>query len=162
MTVCEEILIRLRNIEQVLNPLTLLGSIDASLKKLLNSQEVIITTLNEWYHIIDGKIHIYRTTITLAGATQTLTLPFTGYAHQINHIFMYFNSANARTFNIKEYGFSSPTHYVTLDSQVGHTSDSRIIQLGIEYKTRIQKLEWNFSAYTVGDMISVEVQVDML
>lgn len=153
---CEEIVIRLRNIQDILSRLEL------SILKLLRIEEAetTITTYNEWTHTQTGKSHIYQKTITLAGATQTETLPFIGYGHQLNHIFMAFNSANARTFTIDSYGFGNPTLYVRLDNVIGHTTPSRIVQLGAEFKTRVIRLDFNFSAYTVGDVIGIEVQVN--
>lgn len=128
---------------------------------VLNGPAPVIGEYAGWKFEKRGKSVFYNKEITLAGATMNAELPFSG-AIQLNRVEQYFNSANARTFNVRVYSKVNPAAYATLDSQSAHTTDSRILQLGSEYKYRPHRLAIEYSSYTVGDKISIEVQVDEL
>lgn len=113
-----------------------------------------------WDVARSGIVTIYSKEVTLAGSTQTETLPLGNTLLLFQHIYMSFNSANARTYNMRAYNAKTATLYTTLDTVTGHTSDSRIVQLGAEHRSKVHKLEWNFSNYTAGDIINIEVQVE--
>lgn len=157
---CADLLNELRNI------VVKLGEVKAAVMELHNHfmvphrLDVLKFQRDGWEEVRSGTTIIYSKEVTLAGATQTETLSLSQTLFLFQHIYMSFNSANARTYNIRQYNAKNIALYTTLDSVTGHTSDSRIVQLGVEHRTRSHKLEWNFSAYTVGDIINIEVAVE--
>lgn len=118
--------------------------------------------INGWNYTRKGKSYFFTQELILAGVTMFAELPLGLKPMQLNRTGMYFNTANARTFTERVHSKNNPASYDTLDAAVAHTSDSRILQLGVEYKYRAHKLAFNFSAYTAGDIVSLEVQADEL
>ncbi len=129
--------------------------------KVLKGPDTVIGEYAGWKFEKRGKSVFYNREVTLAGATMNIELPIST-AIQLNRIEQYFNSANARSFNVRVYSMVNPAAYVTLDAQTAHTTDSRVNQLGSEFKYRPHKITLEYSAYTVGDKVSIEIQVDEL
>lgn len=119
-------------------------------------------TINGWDYARKEKSYFFTRELTLAGATISAELPLGKKPMQLNRASMFFNSTNARTFTIRVHSKNNPASYDTLDAAVAHTTDSRILQLGAEYKYRAHKIAFNFSAFTAADIVSLEVQADEL
>ncbi len=119
-------------------------------------------TFNNWtFHRI-GNVVTYVRRLTLLTTPNAFELPFLRGV-QLNKIEQYFNSANARTFNVRMFGGNTQDAYSELDSQTANTGRSRVLQLGQEYKyPNANKVQFNYSAFTDSDQVEVMVTVEEL
>ena len=115
-----------------------------------------------WTYEKNGKTAVYNRVLTLTGSTIEVELPFSE-AVQLNRVEQYFNTSNARTFNVRMYSNLDPSAYADLDTQSGNTGTSRVVQFGAEYKyPSATKLVIDYSSYTADDKAIIQIQVDEL
>lgn len=153
---CEEIINKLRSIEYYAEKQL------SALTKLTEDEGTTQSIVNGWTKVKKGKAVFYSKDVTLTGSTQTEVVFLERKPIRFNRVGLFFNSANARTFNIRAYNVATATYYNTLDTQTANTATSRILEFGAEYKYHPHKIEFNFSSYTASDIVSIEVQVDEL
>ncbi len=161
---CAEIITELRNIVSALNPLSLLSSINENIKAVLKAltdiEEIHKGVRDGWNYEYKGKSWMYNRTVTYEGTTQTINLDFLKTL-QLNRIEQIWNDATAKDFSVR----ISPviTYFTELDTQTANTGTSRIVQLGNEYKyPGGSRLQFYYSTYTVGKIVTLRVQVDEL
>ena len=143
---------RLRYLEQIGNYLKDLSGEDEGIRGL---------TAEGWSFYRKGKSVFYEKRLTYAGGTEFLDLQFS-IASQINRIEQIWSTADAKSGEIRMYGPGN-TAYTVLDSITADITQSRLLQLGIEYKyipATILKLY--YSATVNADIITVRVQADDL
>ena len=117
---------------------------------------------NGWTYEKHGKSIVYNRVVTLAGSTIEVELPFSN-AIKLNRVEQYFNTTNARTFNVRMYSNIDPSAYADLDTQSGNIGTSRVVQFGAEYKyPSATKLVIDYSSYTADDKAIIQLQVDEL
>lgn len=157
---CADLLVELRNI------VAKLGEVKAAVIELHDHfmrphrLPTFFEISNGWNVVRSGTAVIYSKEVTLTGVTQVESLPLNRTLLLFQHVYISFSTTNAKTCNFRTYNASTPTLYTELDNFIGLTDPSRIVQLGVEHKTRSHKLEWNFSTYTAGEVVNIEVTVE--
>jgi hypothetical protein len=143
---------------EIFNPLARIDTaVQTILEKIQAVKNIEQTEYYEWEKYKAGKDENYTRIITLTGSTLSIELPFSNPVN-LKQILMWFDSTNARTYNIRLYGFPNPTAYFELKNESGSIATTAFVDLGDGYKLLTpQKLEFNFSDYTADDKLNVLV-----
>ena len=110
---------------------------------------------------INGK-KTFNRVVTFAGSTMSIELPISG-SISLKRIEAWYNSANVKTHNVRMHSHINPDAYAELDAVSATTAVSHIIDMGEGYVYLAPtKLVFNFSAFTVGDKVNIQVQMESL
>lgn len=115
-----------------------------------------------WDFLHVGKSWFYSKTITYSGSPSTIDLSFVPSV-QLNRIEHVWDDNTVKNFSVRVFSNPSLTSFIELDTITGHTSTSRILQLGNEFKYPAgSRLRIYSGVNTNLKIYTVEIQVDEL
>jgi len=110
---------------------------------------------------INGK-KTFNQVVTFAGSTMSIELPISG-SISLKRIEQWYSSSDVKTFNVRMHSQINPDAYAELDSVSANADISHIIDMGEGYVYLTPtKLVFNFSSYTIGDKVNLQVQLEEL
>ena len=110
---------------------------------------------------INGK-KTFNQVVTFAGSTMSIELPISG-SISLKRIEMWYSSSDVKTHNIRMHSMIYPDAYIELDSVSANADIPHIIDMGEGYVYLTPtKLVFNFSSYTIGDNVNLQVQLEEL
>lgn len=113
-----------------------------------------------WEHEQKGKSHFYTHQKTTASASETYNLDFP-VAQQLNHIWIAWNNATSKSYDIRIYNDPSVAYYVSLNKKKGDTNTSMFQQGGAEFKFQAgARISIVTTSVTPGQIIRVVIQAD--
>lgn len=128
-------------------------------KQFAPDQEAIRGYDNGWNYLFIGKSLFFNQTLTFSGTTVTLNIDFPK-AVTLNRLFMSFNDATAKDFDIRIYAIPG-TYYVSINTKTGDINTSVVDLTDIKIGA-FGRISIVFSNYTAGKITSIDVQADEL
>lgn len=152
---CEEIVIRLKNIQEYLTQL--LATTNAYHQTMLNPITYRGQT-NGWNINRTGSTWFYEQLVTFTGAAQSINLDFRT-AIKLRLIEQIFNDTTSKDFSIKKATSENITAFTQLSTQIGHVALSEL-DYDLGSIAQLGRLQFTYSNTTLGKTVIIRVTAE--